>query len=62
MPPQLKGLLPLFSVFEFLFLLVRYFLVPESFGEHTHYRPNSLEDIPNEIYYNNILSIIKINS
>ena len=44
MPPQLKRLLPLFAVFVFLFLVIRYFLVPESFGEHGHYRFNSVED------------------
>lgn len=44
MPPQLKRLLPLFVIFIGLFLLVRYFLVPESFGEYGHYRGASLEE------------------
>ncbi len=52
MPPQLKRLLPLFAVFVILFLVVRYFLVPESFGEHGHYRFNSVEDNANqELHY-----------
>ena len=44
MPPQLKRLIPLFAVFVGLFLLARYFLVPESFGEYGHYRGASLEE------------------
>ena len=52
MPPQLKRILPLFAVFVFLFLLIRYFLIPESFGEHGHYRFNSVEDNKKkEIHY-----------
>jgi hypothetical protein len=42
MPPQIKRLLPLFAAFIGLFLLVRHFLVPESFGEYGFYRGNSL--------------------
>jgi hypothetical protein len=42
MPPQLKRLIPLFAVFIGLFLLARYFLVPETFGEYGHYRGASL--------------------
>jgi hypothetical protein len=44
MPPQLKRLIPLFVIFIGLFLLARYFLVPESFGKYGHYRANSLDD------------------
>jgi len=44
MPPQLKRLIPLFVIFIGLFLLARYFLVPESFGKYGHYRALSLED------------------
>ena len=45
MPPQLKTLIPLFIVFIGLFLIVRHFLIPESFGKFGHYRANSLEEI-----------------
>lgn len=45
MPPQIKRLLPLFFIFIVLFLLIRYFLVPDSFGQYGHYRGNSLEEI-----------------
>lgn len=52
MPPQLKRLLPLFAFFVFLFLVLRYFLVPESFGEHGHYRYNSVEEnAKKELHY-----------
>ncbi|NQU34499.1 MAG: hypothetical protein HQ521_14805 [Bacteroidetes bacterium] len=44
MPPQLKRLLPLFAAFVIVFLIVRQLLIPESFGEHGHYRFNSVED------------------
>jgi hypothetical protein len=44
MPPQLKRLIPLFVIFIGLFLLARYFLVPESFGKYGHYRAFSLEE------------------
>jgi DnaJ-class molecular chaperone len=44
MPPQLKTLIPLFAVFIFLFLVARYFLVPESFGVQGHFRFNSIEE------------------
>lgn len=44
MPPQLKRLVPLFIIFVGLFLLARYLLIPESFGEYGHYRGNSLID------------------
>jgi len=44
MPPQLKTLIPLFVIFIVLFLVGRYFLVPKSFGEHGHYRFNSVNE------------------
>jgi hypothetical protein len=44
MPPQIKRLLPLFALFIGLFLLVRYLLIPESFGEYGHYRGNSIQE------------------
>jgi len=44
MPPQLKRLLPLFAVFVILFLVARYFLIPDSFGEYGHYRYNSVAE------------------
>ena len=44
MPAQLKRLIPMFIVFIGLFLLVRHFLIPESFGQYGHYRGNSLLD------------------
>ncbi len=44
MPPQIKRLLPLFAIFIALFLLVRHFLVPASFGEYGHYRGLSLQE------------------
>jgi hypothetical protein len=44
MPPQIKRLLPLFAIFIGLFLLVRYLLVPESFGEYGHYRGLSIQE------------------
>ena len=44
MPPQLKRILPLFTVFVLLFLFIRYLLIPDSFGEHGHYRFNSVEE------------------
>jgi len=44
MPPQIKRLLPLFVAFVGLFLLARYFLIPESFGKYGHYRALSLDE------------------
>jgi hypothetical protein len=49
MPPQLKRLLPLFAVFIIIFLVIRHFAVPESFGEHGHYRFNSVEENKEEL-------------
>ena len=44
MPTQLKRLIPLFIIFIGLFLITRYFLVPESFGQYGHYRGDALTD------------------
>ena len=44
MPAQLKRLIPLFIVFIGLFLLLRHFLVPDSFGQYGHYRGDALID------------------
>lgn len=44
MPPQLKTLIPLFAIFIGLFLVARYFLVPESFGQYGYYRGEALTD------------------
>lgn len=45
MPAQLKVLIPLFVLFVVVFLVVRSFLVPESFGEYGFYRGSALEDV-----------------
>jgi predicted CXXCH cytochrome family protein len=45
MPPQLKRLIPMFIIFIGLFLLVRHFLIPDSFGQYGHYRGDALEEI-----------------
>ncbi len=45
MPSQLKRLIPLFIIFIGLFLVVRHFLIPESFGQYGYYRGNSLQEI-----------------
>ena len=44
MPKQLTRLLLAFLIFLGLFLTLRYFLVPESFGEFGHYRGLSLKE------------------
>lgn len=43
-PPQIKRLAFFFVIFVGLFILVRWMLVPESFGDYGHYRANSLID------------------
>jgi hypothetical protein len=43
-PPQLTRLTIAFAVFISLFLLLRHFLVPETFGQYGHYRGASLID------------------
>lgn len=45
MPAQLKRLIPIFIVFIGLFLILRHFLVPDTFGQYGHYRGKALEDI-----------------
>lgn len=45
MPVQLKTLLPLFAVFIILFLVVRHFLIPDSFGKYGHYRADAIDEI-----------------
>jgi len=42
MPPQIKRLALLFTIFIGLFFVARHFLVPKSFGEFGHYRGLSL--------------------
>ncbi len=44
-PPQLKRLAVAFAIFISGFLLLRHFLVPESFGQYGFYRGASLEEI-----------------
>jgi len=48
MPPQLKVLLPIFAIIVLVFVIIRHFLVPDSFGELGHYRANSLIDNANK--------------
>ena len=43
-PPQLTRLTIAFTIFISLFLLLRHFLVPDTFGQYGHYRGASLED------------------
>lgn len=52
MPPQLKRLLPLFAIFIIAFLFLRQVLIPESFGEHGHYRYDAVfENRDKEFHY-----------
>jgi Cytochrome c554 and c-prime len=44
-PPQLKRLALAFAIFISAFLIVRHFLVPETFGQYGFYRGASLEEI-----------------
>jgi hypothetical protein len=44
MPPQFKRLIPLFAAFIIIFLAVRHYLVPDTFGEQGHYRFSSIEE------------------
>lgn len=51
-PPQIPRLALAFATFIFLFLLLRYFLVPQTFGQYGHYRGASLIDNAKpEIHY-----------
>jgi|SRR5665648_224023 len=43
-PPQIPRLALAFAIFIFLFLLVRYFLLPDSFGKYGPYRADALID------------------
>jgi hypothetical protein len=43
-PPQLKRLALAFALFITLFLVLRHFLIPETFGQYGHYRGASLID------------------
>jgi hypothetical protein len=43
-PPQLTRLTIAFTIFISFFLLLRHFLVPDTFGQYGHYRGASLED------------------
>ena len=51
-PPQLTRLAIAFAIFISLFLVLRHFLIPDTFGEYGHYRGASLIDnaLP-EIHY-----------
>lgn len=44
MPQQIKRHLIVLAVLVTLFLIIRYFMVPDSFGELGHYRSASLQD------------------
>jgi hypothetical protein len=44
-PPQIKRLVPLFMIFIGLFLVIRHFLVPDTFGQLGHYRADALGEI-----------------
>ena len=44
-PPQLKRLVLAFTIFISAFLIIRHFLVPETFGQYGFYRGASLEEI-----------------
>jgi nitrate/TMAO reductase-like tetraheme cytochrome c subunit len=44
-PPQLKRLAIAFSIFIAAFLIIRHFLVPDSFGQFGFYRGASLQEI-----------------
>lgn len=44
MPPQLRRLIPMFIVFIGLFLILRHFLIPDTFGQYGHYRGDALLD------------------
>jgi hypothetical protein len=51
-PPQIPRLALAFAIFISLFLLLRHFLVPDTFGKYGHYRAASLIDNEQpEIHY-----------
>ena len=45
MPPQLKRLLPAFIIFILLFMVLKYYLTPDTFGEKGPYRYASIAEI-----------------
>lgn len=45
MPKYIIRLILLFALFLISFLVLRHFLVPESFGDLGHYRANAIDDI-----------------
>ncbi|NQV02015.1 MAG: hypothetical protein HQ542_05185 [Bacteroidia bacterium] len=45
MPDQIKRLLVAFVIFLAIFLLLRYLLIPASFGELGHYRADAIDDV-----------------
>ena len=51
-PPHIKRLILVFAIFIGVFLTVRHFLVPDTFGEYGHYRGDALLDNAKlEIHY-----------
>ena len=44
-PPQIKRLALMFSIFIGLFIAVRYLLIPKSFGKYGHYRADAVEEV-----------------
>lgn len=48
MPPQISRLVILFAIIIALFLLLRFFLKPESFGELGHYRAKAITENLNQ--------------
>jgi hypothetical protein len=51
-PPQITRLALAFAIFISIFLLVRHFLVPDTFGKYGPYRAAALNDyLPLEIHY-----------
>ena len=51
-PPQLTRLAIAFAIFISLFLLLRHFLLPPTFGEYGHYRGAALiENTEREMHY-----------
>ena len=47
MPPQLRILLFLFTIFIVAFIIVRRLLIPDTFGDIGHYRADALIDVAN---------------
>ena len=59
-PPQLTRLALAFTIFISLFILIRYLLTPDTFGQYGHYRGESLTDnaLP-EIHYSGQQACLK---